>query len=319
MRLLTQAAGNLLALLLMLYLAYALPQWLPGDFTSATYASSHIVLNADQEAMLRENAPKIPSFLEYIGALAQGDFGDSYAYRTPINALLKEALPWTLTLALGAAFLGAGLGFALGVEATFRRDQAGESYLRYALVALEAIPEILLGLGLWLFFALHLGLFPLQGGESPYSQATGIARIIELAHYGFLPFMTLTLSFMPSFFLLTRVALLPHIHAPYLQSAKSRGISALRRRYIHALPNALMPLLTRLTLRLPSMVFGVVLVEGIFSYPGVGSLLLSAIAKRDLALIQALIILLSCMVIAGNLLLLLLARYFEPRGHKEAR
>lgn len=314
MRLIAPLSGNLLAFWVMLYLSYALPLWLPGDYSSALYASSHVVLNSEQEALLAQNVSPIPTFFEYVTRLLRGDLGRSLAYGSPISTLLLEALPWTLALALSAQIFAFVLGLFLGVEAIFRHGSPLERGLFHALVALESIPEIVLGVGLWLFLALFWGIFPLQGGEEPYSTQKGLARLLELGYYGFLPFLTLTLSYLPSYFLLTRAALLPQMGAPYLKSAATRGIAPSRLRYIHALPNALMPLLTRLTLRLPLMLFGVVLIEGIFSYPGIGSLLLSAIAKRDPALIQAIILLLALLVMLANSALYLLAFRFEPKN-----
>lgn len=308
---LSSFVAYIIALGVMMWLSYALPLWLPGDFATAMFASSDVVLSAEAESALAHTPV---SFFAYASAFLRGDFGVSLVFGVPISTLLKEALPWTMLL----GFLGYGtafvVAFVLGVESAFRRGSAGERTLSGALVALDGIPELVLGVGLLLVFGVSFGWFPLQGALTPYGDAQGSAYVLDVLNHAFLPALTLFLGSLSGQFLLVRASVLGAVNAAYVQQARFRGLAPWRVRYRYGALNALGPIVVRFGYRLAGMVTGLVVVETIFSYPGVGSLLLDAIAKRDIGVVQVVVTLMAFGVIGVGMVLDVLGHLMRPKG-----
>jgi len=274
---LASVAAYLIAALVLIYLSYRLPTLLPGDFVTAMYASSHVTLTAEQDAQLKAWYQGPSGFGAYVAGLARLDWGYSFAFLTPVSRLILEALPWTLLLVGTAHLLSMAGGFVAGVEAAWRRGGRLEKATVYAG----------LSLGPWLADVLH-----------------------HLA----LPLATLVLAYLPGNFLLTRASMVMVLGEPFIQTARAKGLSALRVRYAHAARNALLPMVVRLALRIAFMVTGAMVVETIHSYPGLGTLLFNAIAKRDLPLIQGIVLFSSLMVLAVNLALDMVCGLIDPRA-----
>ena len=302
-----------LAALAMIYLSYSLPRLLPGDFVTAMYSSSHVTLTAEQEAELRAYYTEEPGFGRYLVKLASLDWGYSYAFLTPVSALFFGALPWTLLLLGTAHVISMFVGFVTGVEAAWRRDSHLERNMVGGMTVLEGVPEISTGVILLLVFALHLGWFPAAGAETAYAEVSLWARLVDVGHHLALPLATLVLAYFPGNFLLTRNSMVMVIKKSYITTARAKGLPARRIRYAHAARNALLPLVTRFGLRLAFMVTGALVVERIFSYPGLGTLLYNAIQARDLPVIQAVVLASSLMVLTIILGLEMIYRIIDPR------
>lgn len=302
-----------LASLVMIYLSYRLPLFLPGDFTSAMYGGSHVVLTLEQESDHRRLYAETGGFVGYLADLASMRWGYSYAFRAPVSRLILEALPWTLLLAGSAHLLSMLFGFVLGVEAAWRRGRWFEKRLLGAMSILQGLPEIVTGVFLLFVFALLLQWFPAAGATTAYANLQGWEWIINGAHHLVLPLTTLVLSYFPGNFLLARGSMVLILKAPFTETARAKGLPPFRIRYAHAARNALLPLVTRFGLRLALLVTGVVVVENIYSYPGLGTLLLNAIGKRDLPLIQGVVLFSSLMIMLVNLLLDISYRWIDPR------
>ena len=302
-----------LAALAMIYLSYSLPRLLPGDFVTAMYSSSHVTLTAEQEAELRAYYTEEPGFGRYLLKLASLDWGYSYAFLTPVSALFFGALPWTLLLLGTAHVISMLVGFVTGVEAAWRRDSHLEKSMVGGMTVLEGVPEISTGVILLVVFALHLGWFPAAGAETAYAEVSLWARLADVGHHLALPLATLVLAYFPGNFLLTRNSMVMVIKQSYITTARAKGLPARRIRYAHAARNALLPLVTRFGLRLAFMVTGALVVERIYSYPGLGTLLYNAIQARDLPVIQAVVLASSLMVLTIILGLEMIYRIIDPR------
>lgn len=302
-----------LAALAMIYLSYSLPRLLPGDFVTAMYSSSHVTLTAEQEAELRAYYTEEPGFRRYLLKLASLDWGYSYAFLTPVSALFFGALPWTLLLLGTAHVISMLVGFVTGVEAAWRRDSHLEKSMVGGMTVLEGVPEISTGVILLVVFALHLGWFPAAGAETAYAEVSLWARLADVGHHLALPLATLVLAYFPGNFLLTRNSMVMVIKQSYITTARAKGLPARRIRYAHAARNALLPLVTRFGLRLAFMVTGALVVERIYSYPGLGTLLYNAIQARDLPVIQAVVLASSLMVLTIILGLEMIYRIIDPR------
>ena len=302
-----------LAALAMIYLSYALPRLLPGDFVTAMYGSSQVTLSAEDEAELRAYYTQEGGFASHLFKLATLDWGYSYAFLRPVSELFFEALPWSLLLLGSAHVLSMLIGFITGVEAAWRRGRLLEKGMVGGMTVLEGIPEISTGVLLLLLFALHWPWFPAAGAETAYAQMSFLGRLANVGHHLVLPLATLTLAYFPGNFLLTRNSMMIVLKADYMMTAKAKGLPPRRIRYAHGARNSLLPLVTRFGLRFAFMITGALVVERIYAYPGLGTLLFNAIQARDLPVIQGVVLMSSLMVLAIILSLDLVYRFIDPR------
>lgn len=302
-----------LAAFAMVYLSHALPGFLPGDFVTAMYAGSHVTLSEEQETELKLLYNADEPFGAYLVRLLRLEWGYSYAFMSPVSSLFFDALPWTLLLMGSAHLLSMGMGFIAGVEAAWRRNRFVERGLVSALTVFEGVPEISTGVLLLLVFALHLGWFPAAGAETAYAELSLLGRIGDILHHLALPLTTLVVAYFPGNFLLTRNSMMLVVKAPYVTTARAKGLPPRRVRYAHAARNALLPLVTRFGLRLAFMITGALVVERINAYPGLGTLLFNAIQARDLPVIQGVVLMSSLMVLAVILALEVAYRILDPR------
>ncbi|MEW6487131.1 MAG: ABC transporter permease [Thermodesulfobacteriota bacterium] len=297
---------------LLLCLSYGLPRLLPGDFVTATWGAADVPLAAEQAARLRAHYAGGDGLAAYGLDLLRGRWGTSFAFQQPVLTLIGDALPWTLVL-VGSAHLLATLGgFVAGVEVAWRRGSRLEKAGVGAMAVLDGVPELVSGVLLLLVFALKLGWFPAAGAETAYAEFTGVRRLADLTHHLALPLATLVLAQFPGNFLLARGSMALVLGAPYVQTARAKGLPPLRVRYAHAARNALLPLVTRFGLRLAALVTGALVVETLFSYPGLGSLLFHAIGRRDLPLVQGIALCSSLLVLLVNLALELAYGRLDP-------
>jgi peptide/nickel transport system permease protein len=302
-----------LAALVMMVASYSVPRWLPGDFVTAMYSSSHVTLNAEQEAGLRAYYTQPQGFGRYLIDFFTLKWGYSYAFMTPISELISEALPWTLLLLGSAHLLSMVFGFLAGVEAAWRRGGFVEKTGVGSMTILEGVPEIGSAAILLLIFALHLGWLPAAGGETAYVKQSAGQWILDVMHHLALPLFTLFLAYFPGNFLLTRGSMVMVLKEQFIETARAKGLPSLRIRYAHAARNALLPMATRFGLRIAFMVTGALVVETIYAYPGLGTLLFNAIAMRDLPLIQGIVLFSSLMVLFVNLALEFVYGWIDPR------
>ncbi|MFO7885440.1 MAG: ABC transporter permease [Desulfobacteraceae bacterium] len=303
----------LAAALIMTYLSYSLPGLLPGDFVTAMYAGSDVTLSAEQEAELKAFYMDQTGFGEYLGRLIRLDWGYSYAFLSPVSRLFFDALPWTLLLMGSAHILSSLLGFVLGVEAAWRRGSLAEKAWVGTMTVLEGIPEICSGVLLLLIFALFLGWFPAAGAVTAYADQNLLQQTADILIHLTLPLTTLMLAYFPGNFLLTRAGMVMVLKTQFVLTAKAKGLPPIRVRYAHAARNALLPLVTRFGLRFAFMITGALVVETIFSYPGLGTLLFNAISMRDLPLIQGIVLFSSLMVLIVNLAMEFIYTLLDPR------
>jgi ABC-type dipeptide/oligopeptide/nickel transport system permease component/ABC-type transport system substrate-binding protein len=307
-------AGSLaLTLLLASVVIFVLVQVLPGD--PAAYMMG---LNASPEAVAALRAQyglDVPAWRQYvawIGGLLQGDLGLSYTYRVPVASLVAERLAVSLPLALYALLLATVLAFPLGLWAASRRDTRTDGLLMGLAQVGLAIPNFWLGLVLILVFAVGLGWFA-AGGFPGWGAGFG-AGLRALT----LPAIALAV---PQACIVARVLrseLVQAMDEDYVRTARAKGLSeraALRR---HALPNALLPVLTLLGLQFSFLLAGAIIVETVFSLPGLGRLIFQATAQRDLIVVRNVVLLLVAAVVVVNFVVELAAAAVDPRLRRRA-
>ena len=250
--------------------------------------------------------------VKYLQHLAVGDLGYSFTYQAPVGTVILSRLQPTLLL-MGASFvLSAIAGVWLGVWTAVR----SRTWLATAVSALSvagySIPSFWLGQVLILVLGVGLGWFPILGMSSTYGQS-GPAAWLDLLHHLFLPALTLMVFQLALISRLTRAAMLEVLEADYVRVARGKGLSERRVVYGHALRNALLPVVTVIGLQLGSLVAGFVLVETVFSWPGLGRLTFDAIAARDYPVISGLFLVISASVIVANLATDLIYPFIDPR------
>lgn len=251
--------------------------------------------------------------LAWFGRLARGDFGVSYVHGRPAMAVIAERLPPTLLLAGTSLLLSTVLGLLAGIAAATRHRRWPDTAVTVGALVLYASPVFWLGQLAILGLAFGLGWFPIQGMVTPGSDATGAARWLDVAHHLALPALVLASQQIAAIARLTRESMVEELASDHVRTARSKGLSEARVTAVHALPRALLPVVTILGTRLGFLVAGAVLVEIVFGWPGIGRLLVDAIQNGDAPILLGIFTLVAAGVLLGNLLADLAYARLDPR------
>jgi len=297
-----------MTLLAVSLLVFVVMNALPGDPASIMLGTS---ARPDTLAALRAelglDAPLPERFVSWILDALSGDLGVSITYGVPAGTLVAERLAVTLPLALLAVCLSVTLAVPLGVLAAARRggwvDRGATAFAQLAM----SLPNFWIGLLLILLFAVRLGWLP-SGGFSGWAAGAGPALAALL-----LPAVALALPQAAVLTRITRAAILDIMNENFIRTARAKGLSNLVALMRHALPNAMIPILTILGLQFSFLVAGSVLVENVFGLPGLGRLAVQSFAQRDLVVLQAAVLFLAGFVIIMNFLTDLAYLAFDPR------
>lgn len=264
---------------------------------------------AQTRAALRLDDPVWQQYLTWLGNVVTGDWGQSRAFRQPVIDVIAERLPWTALLAGVGLTLAALIALTLGIVAAWRQGGWIDRIVTAVANALEGVPPFLLGLGAIGVFALTLQVFPAGGLTRPGEAITAGSVLSHLA----LPALVLAISQLPWLILTMRQQLLVALSEDNVTAARARGLTEAQVVLRHALPGALLPYVTTLGVRLPELVTGAVLVEEVFSWPGVARALVQAGVQLDYPLLLALTLLATAAVLAGNLLADVTSALLDPR------
>jgi peptide/nickel transport system permease protein len=298
-------------------LAFVLLHLAPGDPLGQVRADPRI--SAEARAAWRRSldleAPPVERYLRYVGGLLRGDLGISLARQRPVRQVLAEALPPSLLLVGVALVASVALALLLGAWQAQRAERAGDLLAGAVTSALGAVPEPWLATLLLALFAAEWRWLPFGGACAPTLCEAGLGwgALIDRARHLVLPAATLTLLFAATLARVHRAAVLMVTGDAASLAARSRGIGARRITWRHELPRALSPLLTVVALSLPALVGGTVFVERVFGWPGMGMLLVDAVASRDYPLLTATAMLGGLLVVLGALLADLAALRLDPR------
>jgi peptide/nickel transport system permease protein len=243
--------------------------------------------------------PLHEQYLRYFYGIARGDLGFSLADERPVTEVLAEAVPATLTLGLTALAISMLIGIPLGIVAALNRNKPIDRFVMTFAVLGFSIPNFFLGILLILTFSLWLRWLPTSGMGT-------------LAHL-FMPAITLGTAAAGSLARFTRSSMLEVMNKLYMRTAIAKGVARNRRIRWHALPNAAIPLVTVLGFRLGDLIAGSIVTETVFAWPGVGRVLVSAVNARDLAVVQAILLLTACTMVIANLLVDLCYGWIDPR------
>ncbi|MEM1344243.1 MAG: ABC transporter permease [Pseudomonadota bacterium] len=272
--------GLILAISALLFLGI---EALPGDFARnflGQSATPQAVANIRAELGLDE--PAILRYFEWLGGVLTGDFGTSWANGSSVNEQLGKRLANTLFLAAVAAVVAVPLSIGLGMLAVFFRDRLPDRLINIVSLIAISMPEFFVGYLLIFFFALQLGI-----GDGPPIIPSPGASLWENVQLVFLPAMTLVVVVLAHMMRMTRASILNIMQSAYVETAELKGLSPLRIIWKHAAPNAIAPIINVVALNLAYLVVGVVVVEVIFAYPGMGQYFVDAVTVRDMPVVQA--------------------------------
>ncbi len=251
--------------------------------------------------------PLWQQYLRWIGGMLHGDFGISYTYRTPVAGLIAARLGVTLPLAGMAILLSVAIAIPVGVVAAARRGGGLDAALMGAAQLGVAVPNFWLGLLLILVFAVKLAWLPATGFAG-WSHGVGPALATLL-----MPAVALALPQAAILARVTRSAVIEAAGEDYVRTARAKGLAAHAAIWRHALPNALIPVVTIMGFQFSYLLAGTVVVENVFTLPGLGRLLFQAIAGRDLITVQDIVLLLTGSVIVVNAVVDLAYAAIDPR------
>lgn len=268
---------------------------------------------AQARANLGLDGPLTTQYLRYLTDAATGDFGRSIAYREPVvEVIAARAWPTFLLVAPSitlSALVGVWAGIAAGRRAGTRTDEAISS----ATLLGESVPSFWLGQILVIIVAVQWDLAPVQGMSDPRGNAVGLEHVLDVAHHLVLPVLTLSFLLFALIARLVRASVSEVLDTDYIRTAHAKGLRPRVVLYRHGLRNALLPVWTAIGSRMGALLTGVVLIETIFSWPGLGRLMYDATLARDYPLLLGLFLLASLGIILANLVTDLIYLRLDPR------
>ncbi|WP_116951852.1 ABC transporter permease [Jiangella endophytica] len=281
-------------------LTFVILRLAPGD--QATVQLGPDATAADVSALREElglNRPMLVQYLDYLGSAITGDFGESYRFRESAMTVVLDRFPATVLLTVTASALALTIGLLLGVLAGRSPGRLVDRVISGITLVMQAIPSFWSGIMLILLMALTLRLLPSAGSG-------------DLRHL-VLPAITLAIPFTAIVARITRSSVAEVTTEPYILTARSKGLSERAVLTRHAVRNSVIPVVTIVSLHIGTLMGGAVIVEQVFAWEGVGSLLVGAVGNRDYAIVQAATVLLAIVVVTMNLLADVLNSRLDPR------
>ncbi|MBP1940387.1 nickel ABC transporter permease [Cytobacillus luteolus] len=292
-----------MTVLVLSFLTFVLMKVTPGDpIREILKVDDVVATKADEERLLKEygfDQPILVQYREWILNVARFDLGESVISKRPVLDMIMSRLPATGSLALGGLVALFLIAVPLGVVGAVYEGKWPDYVSRWIAMFGASIPSFWLGLLFIYFFSLKLNLLPVMGKGT-------------LAHY-ILPSITLGIAMAPMYIRLLRERLISTLQSSYIEAARARGLSKGRVLLFHALRGSLVPLVTMFGLSIGSLLGGITVIEILFSWPGMGELIVQAVMQRDYPVIQGYILIVGTLVILTNLIVDLLYMVINPQ------
>jgi peptide/nickel transport system permease protein len=274
-------------------------------------------LTEQQREELRQqfglDGSRLEQFGAYVRQTLQLNLGRSYISNEPVSSEIWSRAWPTIALVGISTLLSTIFGVLIGIAAAWKRGSPTDYASTGFTMATYAMPDFWLGMLLLVTLAVSLGLFPVGGMTDPGSDAGGLALLLDQAHHMFLPALTLTVAYLGEYAIVMRSSLLETMREDYLTLARAKGLRDVMVRNRHAVPNAILPVVTLIAINFGFVLSGAIAVETIYSWPGLGRLTYDALNAPDLPLLQGLFLVFSAAVIFCNLVADLLYAYLDPR------
>jgi peptide/nickel transport system permease protein len=286
---------------------------LPGDPIGVLARSER--LTPDDVARLQHDLgldlPIAQQYVVYLRDTLTGNLGESLRTGIPVRELIGSRIwPTVLLVGLGT-LLASWLGVLIGIRGGWRRGSRFDTNSQYTSLVLYSMPEGWLGMLLLLVFSGWLHWFPAGGYASP--DETGVAHLVDLLDHLFLPLLTLTLGYIGSYSLVMRSSMIDTINEDFVQTARAKGVPDRLVRSKHVVPNAFLPTFTLIILSFGFVLGGAIVIEAVYSWPGLGLLTYQAINTLDYPVIQGVFLIASAAVIVANLVADVTYGYLDPR------
>lgn len=291
-------------LIIVSFIVFSMVRLIPGDPITLLYGLSESG-GADEEYLdyMREqyglNDPLVVQYANWIGKIFQGDLGTSLYTHKPIITELANRYKNTLILAVGGTVVGSLVGMVFGIIAAINHNKFGDNVIMVFSMLAVSTPSFFLAMLLMLFFSIKLGWLPSLGLKGPA--------------YAVLPILTLGLGAVGMISRTTRSSMLDVINQDYIRTSRSRGIANNKIVFVHALRNALIPVLTAIGLRFGHLLAGAALVETVFSIPGLGRFMVDGISNRDYPVVQSTVLVFAVTFVVVNTIVDLLYGLADPR------
>ena len=271
-------------------------------------ASPDMAANQANLDLLRErlglNQPFLIRYLNWVGDILRGNFGYSITNGTPIGSLIAQRLPATVELALISMVVSAVIGISIGIVSAIYQNSPIDYLGRFFAVLGQAIPQFFFGICLIQIFSIKLGWLPSSGRYSTY--------MTPLRHF-ILPCLTLTLSLTSVLMRYTRNNMLGVLNSDYIKTARMKGISETKVYVKHAFRNALRPVLVILCFRLPMLISGSVVIESVYNWPGIGSVITDAVIAGDYPVVMVTTLMVAISILTASFLIDVLTALLDPR------
>ncbi len=317
----------IIVLFAILTINFLLPRLMPGDpfltlsaedgFTSVQYSEQEV---QDLKEYYGLDKPIATQFIEYYANVLKGDFGRSIFYNESVNKILLRKLPWTIFIVLSSLLIGCIVGLSLGILSMINRNKNFDKVFYTLIITVSEIPSFLIGIAFLFIFAANLGWFPLSGGVSAFTEPSfSLAYIEDILSHAFLPIMTMSIPSIGQFYILSRSSMITIISKDYIITGKAKGLSKKRLNIYYILKNSLSPIISRVFLNIGHLFAASILVENVFAYPGIGTLMKESVLKRDYPLIQAIFLIIALLVLLMNYLAEHINRKIDPRGRDDEK
>lgn len=295
-------------LLISMSITFVITRVLPGNpavTILGPQASVEDIARMEEKMGLDEPMPV--QYVHYIGGVLTGDLGTSYRYNKPVAALLFEKLPNTLLLALASLLIALVIGIPVGIISAVKQYSIFDYGAMFTALVGVSVPGFWLGLMMTLAFSVKLGWFPSMGMGS---MAKGFGDVIS---HLVLPALCLSFGSMANFARISRSSMLEVIDQDYMKAVRAKGIRECTVVMKHGFKNALPPIVTILGMRVSELMTGAIMVETIFSWPGIGRLIVDAINNNDYALIQGSVLFMAVLYVGVNLAVDIAYLYINPK------
>jgi peptide/nickel transport system permease protein len=263
----------------------------------ARNATPEVIENIRNELGL--NLPLWEQYARYLGNLLKGDLGRSYLQKTEVSTLIASRLPATLQLMVGAIFCELVIGLTMGIVAAVKRGRFFDNALMVSSFVGVSTPHFVIAILLLYVFAVQLGWFPIGGYGS--------------LHHLILPSLTLGLAGAGWYARMMRSSMLDVLRQDYIRTAESKGLKGRIVLFRHAVPNAILPIVAMIGIDIGIFMSGIVVVESVFGWPGIGQLAWQAIQRIDIPIIMGVTLVSACAIVIGNLLADIVAPLIDPR------
>ncbi len=319
---------KLLQYIIVLFVAvtinFVLPRLAPGDPLLYFYDEETLkeLSNAEKQEVLATmglDGTLFHQYIEYLKGIVTFNFGESIQYSRPVVDVIGDYLPWTLVLVLPAMILSAVIGVAIGAYSAWNRGMKRDTSLLTVMLTFQAVPGFWIGMIFIAIFAVNLGWFPTFGSQAIMPADTLWGQIKDIIWHLVLPVTTLSIATVGSNYLLTRSSMLEALGQDYILLAEAKGVRKMRLILHYGLRNAFLPVYTNLMMTLGTLVGGAVVIETVFSYPGIGSLLYGAVNARDFILLQGLFLVITLGIIVFNIIADLTYPLIDPRTKRTVK